>query len=446
MNPLVGNSAPSVKLILPHFIFGAICFLCISIFIFFNSQSFTLHFFNPGLLMLTHLAALGWISMIIFGALYQLLPVIVQNKLYSEKIAALTFILFSSGIIILCTAFYYFQVGSLMQMGAVLILMAILLFSINVFNTIRSTQEKCLEGDFILSSSFWLLTTVILGFLMVFNFQYPFLPKDHLHFLKLHAHFGMAGWFILLIMGVASRLFPMFMLSSKYSKTKLKGAYYLINLALILFMADGLISDSNSRFPLYFLIAASGLLCFILFVIEVYKKRAKKLADQGMSQSLYAVAFLIIPVILGLMINLNIQPINKMAVPLEIMYVTAVLFGFVSLLILGQTFKTLPFIVWLFAYGKKVGKGKLPMPKDLYSEVLMVLQFVFFVLGYAFLQSGIFYTEELLIDLAGICLIVCAVTYCINVGLIVKHAIIQKVLIENNPRDLNEMLYGSPGS
>ena len=80
MTQIASENAPSPMVVVPHYIFGGLTLLIVSLLIVFHPEAFTQHFFNPKLLAISHLLALGWISMIIFGALYQLLPVILEVK------------------------------------------------------------------------------------------------------------------------------------------------------------------------------------------------------------------------------------------------------------------------------------------------------------------------------------------------------------------------------
>jgi len=93
------KNSPPAALIVQHYAFGGIAFLAFTILLFLSSDSFNGHHFSPALLTLTHTYVLGWISMIIFGALYQLLPVITLSSLYSIKLAHFTFKLFELGTI-----------------------------------------------------------------------------------------------------------------------------------------------------------------------------------------------------------------------------------------------------------------------------------------------------------------------------------------------------------
>ncbi|HCN84471.1 MAG TPA: cytochrome C oxidase subunit I, partial [Sphingobacteriaceae bacterium] len=75
-----------------------------------------------------------------------------------------------------------------------------------------------------------------LGVALVFNFTVPIFPQDQLHFLKLHAHLGLIGWFLLMLIGVSSKLVPMFLVSSYQKTVLLTVSYYLIVIALLLFL------------------------------------------------------------------------------------------------------------------------------------------------------------------------------------------------------------------
>jgi len=70
MQGVASNNAPSPRVVIPHFIFGGFILLVISLLIVAFPTIFTQHFINPKLLSITHLAVLGWVTMVIFGALY----------------------------------------------------------------------------------------------------------------------------------------------------------------------------------------------------------------------------------------------------------------------------------------------------------------------------------------------------------------------------------------
>src|ERR1035437_8623940 len=98
---LATQKAPPANIVLPHYAFASISFFVLTVLLFFSADSFIGHYFNPKLLTLTHIAVLGWGTMIIFGSLYQLLPVILNSSLFSNRLAQITFYFWGLGLILL---------------------------------------------------------------------------------------------------------------------------------------------------------------------------------------------------------------------------------------------------------------------------------------------------------------------------------------------------------
>lgn len=415
MSKISINTAAPPGVVLPHYAFGAVSFFLLTVLMFISTDSFTGHYFNPHLLAITHIATLGWGTMLIFGALYQFLPVVLVSGLYSTLLAKTTFILFASGITILIYAFWTFSVGVPIQIASCILLAGATFFVFNIIATSRKTKESIIEAEFIVISAIWFWLTVLIGTLLAFNFTYAFLPKEHLYYLKIHAHIGIAGWFLLLIIGVSSKLIPMFLLSSTTDKGKLKYAYYIINGALFSFLIDSLLFNGVSRGLFYFIIVTIGLIFYFSFLLTVYKKRVKKVLDIGMKQSMIAFIIVCIPIVTGILINSSTGLNSTYLLRIIIIYGISILLGFISLLILGQTFKTLPFIVWLKLNKNKSGHGKPPLPKNLYSESIVRMQFVFFSIGIITLMAGVGFSIIYIIKTGCIFLMLASLLYNINV-------------------------------
>jgi hypothetical protein len=89
--------------------------------------------------------------------------------------------------------------------------------------------------------------------------------------------------------------------------------------------------------------------------------------------------------------------------------------GFISALILGQTFKTLPFIIWMHKYQHLVGKQPVPQPKDLYSDGLVKVQNFTYLGGFIILLAGTALFNQKLILFGGSLLVITALLYCTQV-------------------------------
>src|SRR5690606_19631828 len=153
--------APANSATLPFYGAGAVFFLALSILMFIAAGRFQDHFFTPETLALVHSAALGWGTMIIFGAAYQLLPVIFERELFSSRMAFISFWFLLVGTIVLIVSFWYFDTGTPMITGGVLILIAVILYNLNVFKTGGSASFS-IQKLYIMSSAIWLLITVII--------------------------------------------------------------------------------------------------------------------------------------------------------------------------------------------------------------------------------------------------------------------------------------------
>jgi len=417
------KNAPSPNVILPYFSFGALSFMVASVVLFIVAPDLTRHYLSPRLLTLTHILILGWISMIIFGALYQLIPVVMEVKLYSEKLAVISFFLFAIGLITLSTSFWTFNfsrnIG--LEVGGYLIITAVALFGINTLMSAAKTERKNIENVFIITSVVWLLLTVTLGILMVLNFAFHFIPGSHLELLKLHAHIGFIGWFLMLVVGVASKLMPMFLIVHKLPVKLLSYAYFLINGGLILLSIGYYYFPEKWFMLLSALPILAGVIAFLRYNYVAFSKRIRKKLDVGMKLSATAFIMLAISMVMGLAILIGPDLLGAMQTRFEIAYGILIVLGFLTSLVLGQTYKTLPFIIWLQKYQSKVGKTKVPLPQELYSEKLAGYHFYTFVASITVLIIGILMASVMVIQVGAVLMILTAALYNYNVFKIVLH-------------------------
>ena len=420
MNGISTERAPSANVVVPHFLTGAIVFLILSILILSSTDIFFGHFYHPKLLAITHLTALGWVTMIIFGALYQLIPVVFETSLYSEKIARINLPIFLLGILGMAYAFWSSSFTSWLPWASALTALALILFAINVLLSVRTAAKKNYSARFIVSAVVWLLFTAILGLLMALNHRYSILDEGNFTYLKIHAHFGIVGWFLQLIMGVGSVLLPMFLVSHDLDERKLKAAYLFVNIGLLGLTIDWFFKTAGSPRPLFAGLIILGVLAFITYIIDAYKNKLRKL-DIGMKLTSVALIAIIVPIVLGFLISLKYYLGAGIPLGLTTLYGFTVFFAFITPLILGQTYKTLPFIIWLHHYQHLVGKKKIPMPANLYSNNIAEMHIWTYIAAILFLSVGILTSSIIVTKIGGIFLLSTAILYLGNVLLIILH-------------------------
>ncbi|WP_411275458.1 hypothetical protein [Daejeonella sp.] len=417
----VGTQNPLLyRLVAAHYLVAAICFVSLAVMLLFAAGNLTGHYFHPQLLAVTHMAALGWGTLIIFGAVYQLLPVILETELYSHKAGWISIGLFVSGLIALVYSFWAFQPGIHMQCGSVLLLAGISLFGANVFLTAKQNRND-IHQEFIITACIWLIVTALLGTMMVFNFRYAFLQQDHILFLKLHAHMGLVGWFLMLITGVSSKLIPMFLVSRNQKSQLLSWSYYLINGGLALFVVDTYFSGLNMKTYGAAAIALAGIACWLVFVADCFRSRMRKAIDLPIWHTLLSMLLLVTAIFVLPLIVSNHLRSDPRAVNYTTLYGSLLFMGWISALVLGQTFKTLPFIVWIRHYEHLAGKDPIPMPADLYNNGLLKMQFAVFLLFTMTFYAGMFFKSAILIDVGLGCFLIVALTYLFNVMIVLFH-------------------------
>jgi hypothetical protein len=415
----------SYKVVLPFYLYAALSFLAATIFLLSSTQAFTGHYFHPHILAITHTMALGWGTMIILGASHQLVPVLIESKLFSNVLAYISFIFAAIGIPLLVYGFYVFNMGWPALWGGCFVVLAILAYLINIAISISKSKHESIHAVFVFTATSWLLLTTILGLAQVHNFTAMLLPESSLHYLTLHAHAGIIGWFLLLIIGVASRLIPLFLIS-KYNNVKLLWWIFgLINAALLLFIALFFYPDNKALLFIPVLAVFIAISLFIYYCYQAYKQRIRKQVDEQMKLSLLSVAMLVLPVLLLIIVIIFLITTSGEKLNLILSYGFLIFYGWITAIILGMTFKTLPFIVWNKVYHHRSGLGKTPNPKDLFSNGIFKSMVIFYLTGFILFASGIILPNNILLKAGAILLVLTAVLYNWNVLKIFMHKPIQ---------------------
>ena len=409
--------APGNKAVLPFYATGAVAFLVLCIVMLCTPQSFTQHYFTPHLLTIVHIAALGWGTMIIFGAAHQLLPVICEQDLYSEKMAAASWYTLTLGIILLTWKFWNLDTGWVMITGGSLIVFSVLFFVINVWKTTQICTRYTAQKLLITGSAFWLLFTVSVGLLLAINLSLttPMFRVSHLEVLKLHAHMGIAGWFLQLITGVSTKLVPMFLLGKSSKEYLLRNAFIFQNLGLILFLTDGYFFAVTGRVLIYAAIVLAGIICWLLYLYDVFRNRLRKRIELLMKHTFLSFLSLILAVLLIPVVYYSD------GYRFTMVYGTLIFLGWITNIILGKTFKTLPFIIWNTHYKHLTGKAKIPLPKDLFSEKLTIWQFRLFIAAFLVFALGLALQQLTVIRIGLVLWLAVAVIYCLNVFKLIFH-------------------------
>ncbi|MCC6550888.1 MAG: hypothetical protein IT279_12555 [Ignavibacteriaceae bacterium] len=356
--------SPPFRVVSKYFITAIGSFVFLALVLLLHYDVITGHHFQPKVLALNHIAALGWISMIIFGAMFQLVPVVLEAPLYSTRLAEAQYWIYTAGTAGLAYCFWVFDTGWLLLVSALLLNLAVILFAFNIYMTMKPVPRLDITGRYLASGVLWLCLTALLGLLLSINLGSPYLTVDHLRYLNLHAHLGFAGWISFVVMGVSYKLIPMFTLSHDYPVRMKTPVFWCMNAGLVGITLTGH-TERNLLFYISALLIGVAVVMFLIQISLILKHRVRRRVDTGIKYSAVAYLMMGLTMILGLFVAFaDAEDIPN----LTIAYGVMILFGYISLLISGQMYKIVPFLVWYDKYSSKVGKESVPLLKEMINE------------------------------------------------------------------------------
>lgn len=407
------KNAPKPSTVIPYFIASSVSLLLFSVIFLIVSNDFLIDYSSPRIIALTHTVTIGILTMIMMGTLHQFVPVVFDTNIRSEKIAFLNFYFFTSGMLLLVYSFYYHLYIDLLPISTSIVSLSIWLFIYNILATYRQSKKKEISSLFIVTSLFWLFITTIYGLLQAFNFRYNYLHIFNHNYLKIHFNIGIIGWFLMLLIGVSSIILPMFLISHRFvDRNKLKTAYISINFGLIVLWINWQINNNVIITNIGWILIIFGISQYLFYIFKAFKFKKKKL-DIAMKHAFSSFLIAIVPMVLSLII------INENVLKLDMkqslfIYIISILLGVFLNLFLGITYRTLPFIAWLYRFQKYVGKVKVPKPDELYNKILGNIQFIFYLFMFINLILGILFNNYIYIRISAFLMVLISIIFNIN--------------------------------
>lgn len=331
----------------------------------------------------THLFTLGWLTTTIFGALHQLLPVALGATIRSERLGHAGFwafapgvALFSSGVMTARTALHHAGIA-LIATG-----MALALF--NLGRSLRGARTRDVTWAAVAVALTALVATLVLGVVLVHNLHTGFIAAARLRVLGAHLHLALAGFALVLMVGMGQRLFPMFLLAHGVGTRSSAVAVVLLSTGAAV-LAGSLTVDSSIGAWIGATALAGGIAAFLVQSRLFFRHRVRRRIDVGMRFAATALGFLAIAAMLGLAV-LALGP----AYPrLAIAYIVVGLLGGIVMFVIGHFYKIVPFLAWIVHFRGRMGREPLPAVADLYSARVADVQWGLMTLAVIVLASSI---------------------------------------------------------
>jgi hypothetical protein len=238
-----------------------------------------------------------------------------------------------------------------------------------------------------------LLVTPAYGVLLAFDLHDGGLA-DRFGTIGQHAHIAIVGFVLMIVVGVALRLLPMFLLTHGVSERPARIAL------VLLFGCASLLTvpcHHTARGVVAGALGCAGVVAFLVQAATFFRHRKRRAIDPGMRLAGAGLVLLAIAVVLA--------PFALTRGMSDLRLLTTyfvVLLGALTLFVAGHYYKIVPFLVWNHRFGPLLGKRKVPKVAELFSEKVAFADAALLVSGLVGLAVAIYVGSEFFARVAAI--------------------------------------------
>jgi hypothetical protein len=318
---------------------------------------------NPATLAVTHLLTLGFLGMTMVGALLQMMPVVLGARLPAVSMVAWAGLLgLAAGSPLLAASLadgnpFWMLLAALVLAFGLLPFLAAMLIGASRSNVASVVAWPMRQA--------WLslLLVLALGLLLVLALTGHAAVPDLATLADLHLAWGLGGWVLILITGVAYQVVPMLQLTPAYPARVARWLtwwmiFSLAGLSLVRFWPDA--PAWLALLPV--LAAAGGALSFALVTLWLQKRRRRKLGDATLYFWRFGMASLAV-----FAIALPFVQDDRLQIVMAMLF----LLGFAASVVNGMLYKIVPFLAWFHLQAQKPGQaGSIPNMKQFVPEAM----------------------------------------------------------------------------
>ncbi|HUG12228.1 MAG TPA: hypothetical protein VMM36_14520 [Opitutaceae bacterium] len=416
--PAVGAAVAGARLPLAFIAFGIGCLAHVLACLALEPALLLQPHISPRVLALVHAWVPGFLVSVCLGACYQMMPVVLGVPLARSPWRLWAHLaLHALGVTILISGFTRGRY-EWVAVGGVVASLGIVSFAHVAWRTFAgSTRRDAIAWSFPISAT-WLLATVTLGVVIAVDRRWGAFGLPTMRLLPVHAHFGLVGFFLTLLQGIAFQLVPMFTMGELRRPRLVAAALVATQIGLVC-LASGLATGIQALALVGGVVLAGGIVSSgVAFVATLRSRRRRKL-EPTLHAFVVGASMLPVAAILGLVL-LSTRVVDKTpSVPT--VYGIVIIAGALSFMIMGMLGKIVPFLVWMKAYGPLIGRQSVPVATTLSSKgcecVWMIAQAAGVVLALAAVGSGshaLAWTAAWVLTLGG-------AIYMWNLGRVARH-------------------------
>jgi hypothetical protein len=330
----------------------------------------------PRTVALTHLLTLGFLGLVMLGALTQMLPVVggvpVPGAVWVGRIAWAGLTL---GTPLLAWAMDAMHTGALRLAAGWIALTLCPYLAAGALALARARSIDTVRGMRLAVAA--LPVVVLLGLGLVAWLRGDWQPADPLRWLERHALAGLAGWIGMLVVATAWQVVPMLQVTPPYPPRLTRALAWGLGVSL----AWALLAPSPWQRIGHAGIGV-GLIAFALVTLDVLRRRRRKTPDVTLDYWRVAMTCLIAACLLFLTGGPNTP---------RLLAGVLFLLGFAVSVTHGMLGKIVPFLAWFHLQSRRNGRGAgLPTMKDFLPDCAARRQFRLHVAALACLAGAPF--------------------------------------------------------
>lgn len=404
----------------PFVLNGMLSLLLATVWLFWRHDLLLQYFYFNQLLALTHLLTLGFLSSLMMGVLYRLVPTFLGVKPASLLVARFQFAFYAIGI---WGMIFHFWIGESkgMSWSTFLVWIAAALQVWNfraLFGSFGKPGKQIWVQRFVASSIlFFLLAAsmgILLGLLKGYDVRTPGLATQYIDNVFAHAHLAAVGWVLAMIVGVELQLVP----STVGDRRTLW-----IRLALLWVGTLGL--------TLAFLMGRATAPFAVMLAIFCGWHTWGPLRSfwKGNSREWELLPLMLLVAASGLGVALAFgwpPPTDPLRGRVQLAYGFLGIVGFMVLTVVTVAFKLFPMWVWKERFQSDFGKRPVPGMKELHSERLRRAANVALFTGALTTAIGIYQANETLLAISTTLVLAGVIGFLVNFVRVARWELLKK--------------------
>jgi len=340
----------------------------------FGEEGIVINRWSVDTLVVVHMITLGVISMVMIGAVQQLLPVLMGVIIPRADMMSRTLhLLWSLGTLLLLIGIARHE-PVLISIGVGLLALATLLFVVVILYALIRSDSK--HGTLLaIGAALISLLFTLLLMLWILNGSGWMAPVAHA-LTNLHMSWGLLGWFLLLMIGVAYQVVPMFQITPEFPPNVRRYLAPVVFVALLAWSGSELFHQAWLGWIAVVLMVAA-LSLYAMTLLRLQRQRKRRLPDITLSYWRISMIALLVSMLLWLVGYLLGD--SRWTARLMESAVAVFIMGGVLSAVSGMLFKIVPFLVWLHLnnlyQSAGVWQGNVPNVRQVIPERYIRWQF-----------------------------------------------------------------------